>query len=79
MFSLYLGCLDLGWRDGSEFKSPFSLRGPRFVLQHPHGGSQTSVTPVLGDPALTELHWHQAHVWFTDMHASKALIHIHEN
>lgn len=23
-------------------------RGPRFHSQHPHGGSQTSVTPVLG-------------------------------
>ena len=26
-----------------------SSRGPEFNSQHPHGGSQPSVTPVLGD------------------------------
>jgi hypothetical protein len=25
-------------------------RGPRFESQHPHGSSQLTVTPVLGDP-----------------------------
>jgi hypothetical protein len=39
-----------GWRDGSVVKStPYSSRGLGFNSQHPHGGSQLSVTPVPGD------------------------------
>lgn len=34
----------------------FSFRGPRFKSQHPHGSSQSSVTPVLGD--MTPSHRH---------------------
>ena len=30
-----------GWRDGSAIKSS---KGPEFKSQHPHGGSQPSVT-----------------------------------
>lgn len=39
-----------------------SSRGPGFNSQHPHGGSQLSVTLVLGDP--------------TSSHASKTPMHI---
>lgn len=45
--------------------------------QHPHGGSQPSVTPVLGDPMPTSgLRWHQARRWYTATHAGKVLIRI---
>ena len=30
----------------------YSFRGPRFSSQQPHGGSQLSVAPVLGDEAV---------------------------
>jgi hypothetical protein len=37
----------LGQRDGSVVKSTGQFsREPRFDSQHPHGGSQSSVTPV---------------------------------
>ena len=35
----------LGWTDGSTVKS----RGLEFNSQHPHGSSQPSLTPFLGD------------------------------
>lgn len=36
---------DRGWRDGSGEKSTVrSSGGPRFDSQHPHGGSQPSLT-----------------------------------
>lgn len=39
---------DRGWRDGSGEKSTGrSSGGPRFDSQHPHGGSQPSLTLVL--------------------------------
>jgi hypothetical protein len=35
----------MGWRDGSAVKSTnCSFEGPEFKSQHPHGGSQPSVT-----------------------------------
>ena len=41
-----------GWSlDGSEVKTTCcSCRGPRFSSLHPRGSSQSSVTPVPGDP-----------------------------
>ena len=37
-------------RDGAEVKSPgCSSRGPGFDSQHPHGGSQLSMTPFPGE------------------------------
>ena len=36
------------WRDGSAVKN--SCRGPGYNFQHPHGGSQPSVTSVPEDP-----------------------------
>jgi hypothetical protein len=39
-----------GWRDGSAVKSTdCSSRGPEFISQQPHGGSQPS---VMGSDAL---------------------------
>jgi hypothetical protein len=41
-----------GWDDGSEVKGTgHSSGGPWFHSQHPHGGSQPSVTSVPGDPS----------------------------
>ena len=38
-----------GWKDGSMVKSTVcSSRGPGFNSQHPHGGSQQSLTSVWG-------------------------------
>lgn len=43
-----------------------------FGSQHPHGGSQLSVTPVPGDlMASSDLHGYQTHVWYIDIHASQ--------
>ena len=40
----------LGLRDGSVVKrTGCACRGPRFSPQHPHVGSQPSITPVPGD------------------------------
>ena len=39
------------WRDGLAAQSTFcSCRGPRFNSQHPHWGSQVSITPDPWDP-----------------------------
>ena len=47
---LKLTCIS-GWRDDLVVKSTeCSSRGPRFVSQHPQGGSQLSVTPVPSGP-----------------------------
>ena len=37
------------WRNGSLVKSTWDLGEPEFSSQHTHGGSQLSVTAVLGD------------------------------
>jgi hypothetical protein len=51
------------WRDGSARKSVCcSSRRPRFNSQHPHGGSQPSVTPVLGGEPTTF-----GHGWYMEM------------
>jgi len=45
------------WRDGLVVKNiGCSPRVPRFNSQHPHGGSQLSVTPVSGDPTPSHRH-----------------------
>jgi hypothetical protein len=52
-----------------------SSRRPRLDSQHPRGGSQPSMTPVLGGQAPTfDLHWHQAHMWHTDIYAGKIVM-----
>ena len=50
----------MGWRDGSVIKNTgCSCRGPRFSSQHPHGGSQPSVTPAPGNLMPSSgLSWH---------------------
>lgn len=52
-----------------------SCRGLRFGSQHPHGGSQTSLTLVPKDPATSsDLLGHQACVWCSETHnADKTL------
>ena len=65
-----------GRRDGSIAKCTCCSRGlPRFTFQHPHGGSQESGTPVLGNliPSSDFL-GHQACMWHTHIHAGKILI-----
>ena len=50
--------------------------GPGINSQHLHGGSQASVTPVLGNlMPSSDLHGHQAHKWCTDTHAGKTHTH----
>lgn len=58
-----------GWKDASVFKSTdFSFRGP----QHMHGGSQQSVTQVLGDTISSSgFLVHQSHMMCSDVHAKK--------
>lgn len=49
-------------------------RGPRFKSQHPHNGSQTTVTPIPGEPTSpSDLHGHQTHrhAFRQNTHASK--------
>lgn len=47
-------------------------KGPRFSSRHPRGGSQPSITAVLGDPMpSSDLHKYRASIWYTDIHASK--------
>ena len=42
------------WTNGSVVKSTgYSVKGPGFNPQHPHVGSQPSVTLVLGDLTLS--------------------------
>jgi hypothetical protein len=53
------------WKDGSVFKSTrYSCKAPKFDYQDSHGGSQLSVTPVVGDlmhsPYLCR---HQPCIW----------------
>ena len=48
-----------GWRGGSAVKSTgCSSRGAGFNSQHPHGGSEPSVTPVPGDLDPPTPHMH---------------------
>lgn len=58
----------MGREDGSTVtRSSCSSKGSRFNSQHPHGGSQPSVTPVLRDPTPSSgLHRNQAHTWYID-------------
>jgi hypothetical protein len=44
------------------------LRGPGFNSQHPHGGSQSSITPVLGDLILSPIPKGTRHMWYIDIH-----------
>jgi hypothetical protein len=54
-----------GWRDGSAVRSTgCSSRVSEFNSQHPHGGSQPSVT---GSDALS---------WHAGAHADRAFIYI---
>lgn len=55
-----------------------SPRGPDFESQHPHGSSETSVTPVRRDPIPSfDLLRHQKCTWVY-RHISKQNTHIHE-
>jgi hypothetical protein len=46
-----------GWRDGSGVKrTDCFYRRSEFNSQHPHGGSQLSVTPIPGDLTLSHRH-----------------------
>jgi hypothetical protein len=54
-----------------------SSRGPRLNSQHPHGGLQLTVTPVLGDLILySGLCRHCVCTLCTEVYASKTHIHI---
>lgn len=75
-FSVVESWRSWGWRGGSV--SPgCSSRGPRFNSQHSHGGSQLSVTPVLGDSMLF---WplHVLHACGTDTHVGRTPIPINK-
>lgn len=62
-----------GWRDGSVGDS---CRGPGFTFQHPHGGTQLSVIPVLGDSMPPSgLHGYQARRWGTHIHVPNTQTH----
>ena len=55
-----------GWRHGSAVERTSSHRTFRFNSQHPHGGSQLSVTPVPENPMpSSDPHRHQIHVVHT--------------
>lgn len=44
---------------------------------HPHGGSQSSETPVSENfMFFSGLCWHEPHLWYIDMHAKKSSISI---
>lgn len=62
-----------GLRDGSTVKSTGdSSRGPGFNPQHPHGGSQPSLAPILGNTMPSSgFHWYQACTHGSDIHADK--------
>lgn len=42
--------------------------------QHPHGSSEPSITALPEDPLL-----HQAHTWYTYIHASETSMHINKS
>lgn len=65
------------WRDGSGAESiDCSSRGLKFRSQHPHVGSEPSLTLSLGHPVLSsDLCENQAHMWNTCINAGKAPIH----
>ena len=49
--------------------------GLGFGSQHPHGGSQPSLSPVPGNPILSsDLLGYQAYVQYTYIHTGKTLI-----
>jgi hypothetical protein len=65
------------WRDGSEVKSTdCSFKGPGFASQHPHGGSQLSVTPVPWALMTSSGFPSTRHTWYRGRYADKALTHI---
>jgi hypothetical protein len=51
------------WRDFSAVKS---------TPTYPHGGSQPPITLVPGDLMISELHKHQACMWYTYIHEEKS-------
>ena len=66
------------WEDGSVVKNiGCSSRGPGFSSQHPHGGSQLSITPVPGicHPLVASMGTRHK-VVHTDIQTYKTLIHI---
>lgn len=59
------------WRDNLVVKNTYhSFRGPRLGSQCPHGSSQVSVTPVLGNlmPLLTLPLRTPMCLWYTPIH-----------
>lgn len=57
-----------------------SCRGPERGSQHTHSSSQLPVTPVLEGPvSSSSIYGHQAHAWYTYMHAGKHTYEIKEN
>lgn len=48
-------------------------RGPRFKSQHPHGGSQLSVTLLSGICCPLLVSMDTTYTWYTDLHISKTL------
>lgn len=65
-----------GLSDGPAVKN---TSGSGFSSQHPPGGSQLSVTAVLGDPrSSSDLLKYQVHLC-TVTHAGKTLLHMGEN
>ena len=58
-----------GWRDGPAVKSSGFFKRTGFNFQHPHGGSQLSVTPAPGgNPAPSSgLYWHCMHMVHIDV------------
>ena len=50
-----------------QLRGTAALPGQGFSPQHPRRNTQPSLTPVPGDPIPTELHRHQAYMWYTYM------------
>lgn len=76
IFNLIINLI-LGWKDGLAGKNTAVLAEDPDSAQAQHGGSQPSVTTIVGDwmPSPRVL-GQQVHIWCIDTHASKIFIYI---
>jgi hypothetical protein len=68
--------LGMQTRPGKQVRNICPCKGPGFDSQHPHGGSQPSITHIPGELMLSsDLFRHWPHTWYTDIHAIKTHTH----